>query len=330
MSKSPPYTWKPYAYQPVAPAPPPPMPVLLAMPILVTPCVAVKAAPAPLKDTQVAGSDTAAKGKEMIVVETKTAIKGTSTKTVTKSASAAKAPSKPPSSAAKAPSKAPSNASSKAPSSAKAPSTAKPPSKPPSAAANSTTSSAATKKSSSSAAKTSVAVLCSKTIVSASTAVSKKAASVAASSVAVVAASTTSAKTTASQKAAKTKAITAPSPPLPGMKLMHPKHHTCLHVLRCKIWETPSATTTKLVAKTFFVPCSTTVTELIEQLLGKEGEKCDGWALTGVQEQGDGKWIKGGTVEFGGDKAEEVIKGLGWSELRGGERPPVWLVLHLV
>lgn len=84
------------------------------------------------------------------------------------------------------------------------------------------------------------------------------------------------------------------------------------------------------MAKNFFVPCSTTGSELIEQLLGKEGQECNGWALTEVQEQGNGKWVKGGTVEFGGEKGGEVIKGLGWSELRGGARPPVWVVLHVV
>jgi hypothetical protein len=78
------------------------------------------------------------------------------------------------------------------------------------------------------------------------------------------------------------------------------------------------------------VPCSSTPNDLIEQWLGKEGDKCKGWVLTEVQEQGDGGWTKGGSVVFGGERGGQAVKGLGWSELRGGERPPVWVVLHEV
>lgn len=63
----------------------------------------------------------------------------------------------------------------------------------------------------------------------------------------------------------------------------------------------------------------------MEQLLGKEAV---GWALTEVHEVGDGKWCKGGTVVSGDAKAGEGVKGLGWNEKRGGEREPVWVVLH--
>jgi len=82
-----------------------------------------------------------------------------------------------------------------------------------------------------------------------------------------------------------------------------------------------------LVAKTFFVPCATTAKELMEQLLGKEAT---GWALTEVVEKGDGEWYKEVTVVWGDAKAELGVKGLGWTESRGGERPPVWVVLHEV
>ncbi|KAH0011070.1 hypothetical protein KCU78_g10149, partial [Aureobasidium melanogenum] len=310
MSSSKPYTWRPYSYQRVAPSPPPPMPMLLAMPMLVAPCVAVPVKSAPLKDMKVAGSDTATKGNELVTTtKTTAAIKGTSSKTVAKTVSKAA------SSAAKARSKA---ASAPASSAAKAP-----PSKPASSASAKSRASKASKKSSSSATaeKTSATIVVSKTVVSASTSASKKSSAAAASNA--------SSKTTPSQKAAKLKAVTAPTLPLPGMKYIYPKHHTCLHViLRTKVWETPVPA--NLVAKTFYVPCVMTIIELIEQLIGTEGDKCKGWALTEVQEKGDGVFVKGMSVEYGGDKAALTLKGVGWNEKNGAERPPVWMVLHKV
>jgi hypothetical protein len=115
------------------------------------------------------------------------------------------------------------------------------------------------------------------------------------------------------------------------MELLYPKHHTCMHIfLRTKVWELSSATP-KLIAKTFFVPTSSTPNELIEQLrgasTGNEEEKCKGWGFIEVQEQGDGRWTKGGCVVYGSERGGEAIRGLGWTEVRGGERPPVWVVL---
>lgn len=113
------------------------------------------------------------------------------------------------------------------------------------------------------------------------------------------------------------------------MKYIYPKRHTCLHViLRTKVWESPVPA--NLVAKTFYVPCVMTITELIEQLMGTEGDKCKGWALTEVQEKGDGVFVKGMSVEYGGDKAAVALKGVGWNEKNGAERPPVWMVLHKI
>ncbi|KAH0369921.1 hypothetical protein KCU65_g2985, partial [Aureobasidium melanogenum] len=316
MSHSKPYTWRPYNYQSVALPPPPPMPILLAMPVLVAPCVAVPVKAAPLKDMKVAGSDTAAKGKALVTTtKTTAAVKGTSSKKVTKTVV-----SKAASSAAKAPSKAGSGAAS---STSKAP-----PSKPPSSAPAKSTTSKTSKESSSQAAaaaeKTSATVVATKTVVSASTSLSKKSSSSAGK------ASAASSQTTPSQKAAKIKAVTAPTPPLPGMQYIYPKHHTCLHIiLRTKVWEC-NPVPSNLVAKTFYVPCVMSITELIEQLMGAEGDKCKGWALTEVLEKGDGVFVKGGCVEFGSDKAKKVLGDVGWDEKMGVERPPVWMVLHKV
>ncbi|KEQ67714.1 uncharacterized protein M437DRAFT_62094 [Aureobasidium melanogenum CBS 110374] len=285
------------------------------MPVLVAPCVAVPVKTAPLKDMTVAGSDTAAKGKQLVTTtKTTAAIKGTSSKTVTKTvskaaSSVAKVPSKPPS--------APGTSASKAP-----------PSKPSSSTPAKSSTSKTSKKSSSQAAataeKTSATVVATKTVVSASTSCSKKSCASAAK------ASTTSSKSTPSQKAAKLKAVTAPTLPLPGMKYIYPKHHTCLHIiLRTKVWET-SPVPSNLVAKTFYVPCVMSIAELIEQLMGVEGDKCKGWALTEVQEKGDGAFVKGGCVEFGSEKAKRVLGDVGWNEKMGVERPPVWMVLHKV
>ncbi|CAD0043109.1 unnamed protein product [Aureobasidium pullulans] len=280
MCSSPPYTWKPHGYQPIPAPPPPPIPMLFAMPVLVaTPCIAVPVKPfCPLNGMTVAGSETAAKGKELVTTKTTTAIKGAVQGAVQGSFESAIESSLPASSA---------------------------PAK-----------STASKKSGSSAAKTSDAVIC-KTVVSC-TVVSKSSAATKASSkppsappASVKAPSeAASDKTTASQKALKIKAITLPTPPLPGMKYIYPKHSTCLH--------------------TFQVPTPITVNELVEQLLGREGDKCNGWALTEVQEKGDGEFEKGSCVEFGGDKAGGTLAAVGWTEKNGGERPPVWLVLHKV
>lgn len=95
------------------------------------------------------------------------------------------------------------------------------------------------------------------------------------------------------------------------------------------MWES-DVVAANLVAKTFCVPCVMSITELIEQLMGTEGEKCNGWALTEVQEKGDGVFVKGLSVEYGGDKAKEALKQVGWNEKNGVERPPVWMVLHKV
>ncbi|KAI5210082.1 hypothetical protein E4T39_00648 [Aureobasidium subglaciale] len=281
--------------------------MFFAMPVLIaTPCLAVPVKVAPLKGMTIAGLDTAAKGKQMVVTKTCTTVKGYSSKTVTKTPT--KAPSK---ASSKAPFKAPPKAPSKAPS--KVPSSAKLPSKPPSSApAKSTTSKKSTTVT---ATKSTAAVVVSKTVVSISTKVSSCAPS-----------ATPSDKTTASQKAARVKAITAPTPPLPGMKYIYPKQNTCIHViLRCKVWEQCEK---DFVCKTFQVPCVLSINELIEQLIGREGEVCKGWALTEVMEKGDGCFEKGSSVEFGGDKAGGTLKAVGWSGKNWRERPPVWVVLH--
>ncbi|KAI5244866.1 hypothetical protein E4T43_03492 [Aureobasidium subglaciale] len=292
--------------------------MFFAMPVLIaTPCLAVPVRVAPLKGMTVAGSDTAANGKEMVATKTCTTVKGSSSKTVTKTP--AKAPSKAPSKvSSKPPSKAPSKASLKPPSKApsKALSSAKPPSKHPSSApARSTT----FKKSTTITATKSTAAVVSKTVVSVSTKVSSTPPSATLSASA-------SDKTTASLKAARVKAITAPFPNLPGMKYIYPKHNTCIHViLRCKVWESCDKDFT---CKTFLVPTILSINELLEQLIGREGEVCNGWVLTEVMEKGDGGFEKGTSVEFGGDKAGGTLRAVGWSEKNGGERPPVWVVLH--
>lgn len=96
------------------------------------------------------------------------------------------------------------------------------------------------------------------------------------------------------------------------------------------MWECAAAVPANLVAKTFYVPCAMTITELIEQLMGTEGDKCKGWALTEVQEKGDGVFVQGSSVEYASDRAKEALKCVGWSEKNGVERPPVWMVLHKV
>jgi hypothetical protein len=110
------------------------------------------------------------------------------------------------------------------------------------------------------------------------------------------------------------------------MKYIYPKKSTCIHVIcKVKVWESADK---NFKCKTFHVGTTMTISELIEHMMGKEGDACKGWALTEVTEKGDGTFDKGTTVEFGNDKAGGTLAAVGWTDKNGGERPPVWLVLH--
>ncbi|GAB7346683.1 hypothetical protein MBLNU459_g1805t1 [Dothideomycetes sp. NU459] len=113
----------------------------------------------------------------------------------------------------------------------------------------------------------------------------------------------------------------------PRIKYLYPKKSTCIHVIRhVKVWEHGSSR--KFLCRVFRVPVLMSVGELIENLMGKEGDACTGWAVTEVTEMGDGVFAKGTTVEFVADRARGPLSALGWDEGRGSSRPPVWLVLH--
>lgn len=86
------------------------------------------------------------------------------------------------------------------------------------------------------------------------------------------------------------KAVYAPALKV-GATYLYPKRHTYLHVIRnIKVWagNCGAGWTFKMARVGTCVP----VFELIEIMLGKEGDACKGWKVTEVIEAGDGKWSK--------------------------------------
>lgn len=75
-----------------------------------------------------------------------------------------------------------------------------------------------------------------------------------------------------------------------GMNYLYPKHHATVHFIKeKKVWEKAD---TNFQVKIWTVPTVVSVRDIIEKLLGKEGEDCKGWALTEVNELGDGEFSK--------------------------------------
>lgn len=111
-----------------------------------------------------------------------------------------------------------------------------------------------------------------------------------------------------------------------GTNYLFPTKHTTLHVIQ---WDGPGtfwerkdgAGEWKFSVQT--VPCNMSVKGVIESLGGK-----DDMALTEVVELGGDEWSKGSTIKFKDGKAGKEVTAWGWSEKRGAELPPVWVVLH--
>ena len=81
------------------------------------------------------------------------------------------------------------------------------------------------------------------------------------------------------------------------------------------------------------VPCCMSVREFIEQLGGGDdtgsASSSESMALTEVFETGGTRWEKGVTVKYKDEAmAKQPLSARGWGENRGGELPPVWVVLH--
>ncbi|EME81260.1 uncharacterized protein MYCFIDRAFT_81333 [Pseudocercospora fijiensis CIRAD86] len=122
----------------------------------------------------------------------------------------------------------------------------------------------------------------------------------------------------------------APPTLRPGTNYLFPSKssHTMLHIFSkasTKIWEHDSPPKS-LNFKIFKVATNFRVKDVIERVL-KTGD-CEGWCVTEVVEVGGGRWRKGTTVKFGEEKGLGTLADMGWNGRRGGELPPVWLVVH--
>ena len=132
-------------------------------------------------------------------------------------------------------------------------------------------------------------------------------------------------------------AIPGVSPPAglrDGMRFLHPSRNTTIHVLFSEdgSWKNSNGggLTNFFI---FVVPCCMTVQELIEQLGGGDGtgsaSSSANMALTEVFETGGADWEKGMTIKYNDEAvSKKTLSTRGWTENRGGEMPPVWLVLH--
>ncbi|KAF1356647.1 hypothetical protein BDV97DRAFT_12862 [Delphinella strobiligena] len=130
-----------------------------------------------------------------------------------------------------------------------------------------------------------------------------------------------------SKKEKKKKTTTKVNTRTPGTSYIFPKHHTSLHVIKdIRVWEADHDANFRY--KSFNVGTTKSVGELIEDLVGAEGEEVRGWAVTEVLEKGDGGFVRDVTVEHGGDLAKKDLASMGWNQSRSACRPPVWLVLH--
>lgn len=117
----------------------------------------------------------------------------------------------------------------------------------------------------------------------------------------------------------------------PGYDYAFPSDHTKIHVFktgptppwRQTLWSGDASNHVKL-----FVPCTTTVKELMQNLGCTNGDAKKN-KLHEVQETGNGRWVKGITIS--GDEKDKVKKSIsefGWDKSRTGgpgERPVVWL-----
>ncbi|GAB7360473.1 hypothetical protein MBLNU230_g8425t1 [Neophaeotheca triangularis] len=122
-----------------------------------------------------------------------------------------------------------------------------------------------------------------------------------------------------------------------GTNYMFPPTHTMLHIFNkaAPIWE-PHYQNQNLDFKIFKVGTNFSVEDVIERVRGVGGdeagrEKCEGWAAVEVVEVGDGRWVRGSAVRYGSCKAKGGRLGeLGWGGKRGGDLPPVWIVVMKV
>ncbi|OCK83726.1 hypothetical protein K432DRAFT_379272 [Lepidopterella palustris CBS 459.81] len=74
--------------------------------------------------------------------------------------------------------------------------------------------------------------------------------------------------------------------------------------------------------------CNWNIRQLINAL--RPNEDNAGWAVTQVLEMGHGKFIKGSTIPFDGDKGSQNLKDVGWTGRCGSVLPPVWVWVHKV
>ncbi|PNS16099.1 GrpE, mitochondrial [Sphaceloma murrayae] len=126
------------------------------------------------------------------------------------------------------------------------------------------------------------------------------------------------------------KKVPKPTPSKPpslkaGATFVYPRRNTYVHLIKTtKVWEAGKGKA-GWGFKIHRVPVSLSVVEFGEAVLGDGAAE---WVVTEVVELGDGEWSKGTSFKFGDDKAKGTMRSFGWNERRGGELPPVWLVVH--
>nr|POE77810.1 hypothetical protein CFP56_09453 [Quercus suber] len=150
--------------------------------------------------------------------------------------------------------------------------------------------------------------------------------------------------------------LTRGVPALPGgTNYMFAIEHTTIHILRQPL----SAWKDKYRGQKLPFMIQKVSTEMsvgvvmrnvMSAKVGRDFSQCEGWAITEIIEQGDGKWAKvhslpgrdvfvmraklstdisqGSTVLYGSTKAAGPLSSMGWNAKRGTSLPPVWLTVH--
>lgn len=111
-----------------------------------------------------------------------------------------------------------------------------------------------------------------------------------------------------------------------GVHYLYPANNTTIHVLDSSnlTWNNGSGCglSNFLI---YIVPCCVSVRELMVQL-GGDGENM---AVTELFETGRPDWDRGMTIRYNDEvMATKPLSMMGWTEQRGGDSPPVWMVLH--
>ncbi|KAJ9665238.1 hypothetical protein H2201_004712 [Coniosporium apollinis] len=104
-----------------------------------------------------------------------------------------------------------------------------------------------------------------------------------------------------------------------GVNLLFAEKYTTIHVIRdcAEPWKEAGPNLQFSIQR---APMDWSVGTLIDRLGGGE-------SIIEVVEAGGGKFIKGLEIKKDTENAKKSLDKVGWNEKRGGDRPPVWVVL---